>query len=241
MRQLIHGDCLESMRSMETGSFAGVVTSPPYNLRTGGAMKTGNSAKWTNSALQHGYADHEDAMHYDDYCKWQNEVLRECWRLIDDEGAIFYNHKWRIQKGRLQQHPKIIRSSSRPPDHHLAASRRDQLQQLLLPADLRGHLPVSEKGVPLVAQATGAGRRVDDPARNPDGASSPVPRPTRSAMRGRDRARPDTRPVHGERHDRRGMRAVKVRFRRHRQVGSLRPNGVRSDGSRRARTEDVLT
>lgn len=29
------------------------------------------------------------------------DVLSECWRLISDKGAIFYNHKPRIQNGNL--------------------------------------------------------------------------------------------------------------------------------------------
>ncbi|WP_412707826.1 hypothetical protein [Candidatus Rickettsia kedanie] len=29
-------------------------------------------------------------------------------RIISNDGAIFYNHKWRVQKGILQDHQDII-------------------------------------------------------------------------------------------------------------------------------------
>jgi DNA modification methylase len=36
------------------------------------------------------------------YVEWQKQVLLECWRLLSDRGAIFYNHKPRIQDGELK-------------------------------------------------------------------------------------------------------------------------------------------
>ena len=33
--------------------------------------------------------------------EWIRNVLRESWRLLSDDGAIFMNHKPRIQKGQL--------------------------------------------------------------------------------------------------------------------------------------------
>ena len=32
------------------------------------------------------------------------------WRLIDDNGAIFYNHKWRVQNGLIQDRREIVNS-----------------------------------------------------------------------------------------------------------------------------------
>jgi modification methylase len=40
-------------------------------------------------------------MAHDEYVAWMRDVLSECWRLISDKGAIFYNHKPRIQNGHL--------------------------------------------------------------------------------------------------------------------------------------------
>jgi site-specific DNA-methyltransferase (adenine-specific) len=48
------------------------------------------------------YDGHDDAMPYPEYVTWQKEVLMACWRLLSDTGAIFYNHKPRVQDGQLQ-------------------------------------------------------------------------------------------------------------------------------------------
>lgn len=100
--QLHQGDCLEVMRSLPDKSFDLVFTSPPYNLRntTGGGFS--ERSKWRNAAIQNGYASHTDNMAHDDYVAWQHEVLIECWRLLTDDGAIYYNHKPRPQGGVLQ-------------------------------------------------------------------------------------------------------------------------------------------
>ena len=87
-----------------------VVTSPPYNLKnsTGNGMKCGKGGKWSNAALINGYATYDDCMPYDEYCKWQKNCLAEMFRLIKDDGAIFYNHKWRVQAGLIQDRHEIV-------------------------------------------------------------------------------------------------------------------------------------
>jgi modification methylase len=42
------------------------------------------------------------------YIQWQKDILKECFRLIKDDAAIYYNHKWRVQKGLYQQRLEII-------------------------------------------------------------------------------------------------------------------------------------
>lgn len=107
---IIHGDCLEMMRKIESGTINLVITSPPYNLRnsTGNGMKDGRGGKWANAALINGYAEHEDNMPYEEYVEWQRACLSEMLRLISDDGAIFYNHKWRVQGGIWQDRHEII-------------------------------------------------------------------------------------------------------------------------------------
>lgn len=104
------GDCLEIMRSFEDSCLDLVVTSPPYNLKnsTGNGMKDGRGGKWANAALQNGYENYDDAMPYEDYCSWQRNCLNEMMRLIKEDGAIFYNHKWRVQNGLLQDRHEIL-------------------------------------------------------------------------------------------------------------------------------------
>lgn len=99
---VINGDCLDEMRKLESGSVDIIVTSPPYNLGEGqGGFPTKNG-KWRRAKLRDGYDGHSDAMPYADYVEWQKEFLRECWHLIPEDGAIFYQHKNRVQKGVLR-------------------------------------------------------------------------------------------------------------------------------------------
>lgn len=106
----ICGDVIEVMKKIPDGSVDLVVTSPPYNLKnsTGNGMKDGRGGKWANAALQNGYSHHEDAMPHEEYVKWQRACLEEMMRVIPEDGAIFYNHKWRVQGGLLQDRQDIV-------------------------------------------------------------------------------------------------------------------------------------
>ena len=108
----IHGgDCIEVMGKMPPGSVDLVVTSSPYNLRnsTGNGMKDARGGKWRSAALLDGYDGFDDAMPYDQYVKWQRECLTAMMRLLRDDGAVFYNHKWRVQNGLLQDRSEIVK------------------------------------------------------------------------------------------------------------------------------------
>lgn len=115
---IYHGRAEDVLPTLDTGSVDMVFTSPPYNLgnTTGGGFAAplghytvndrlggrGNRfGKWSGGSLASGYGTHDDAMPHDEYVAWQHAVLRECWRLLSDAGAIFYNHKPRVLGGRL--------------------------------------------------------------------------------------------------------------------------------------------
>jgi site-specific DNA-methyltransferase (adenine-specific) len=110
LNKIVCGDCIDVMQKMPDKSIDLVVTSPPYNLKnsTGNGMKNGNGGKWSNAALMNGYKDHDDCMPHNDYVAWQRKCLTEMMRLIADDGAIFYNHKWRVQGGLLQDRSDIV-------------------------------------------------------------------------------------------------------------------------------------
>lgn len=110
VNQVHCGDCITIMNQMPVGSIDLVVTSPPYNLRnsTGGGLRNGSGGKWQNAALLNGYTDSDDAMPYDEYVTWQRNCLTAMMRLLPETGAIFYNHKWRVQGGLLQDRHEII-------------------------------------------------------------------------------------------------------------------------------------
>lgn len=104
------GDAVELMNRMPAGSVDLCVTSPPYNLRnsTGNGMKDGRGGKWQSAQLINGYETHSDDMPHDEYVKWQRECLTAMMRVIREDGAIFYNHKWRVQAGLLQDRHDIV-------------------------------------------------------------------------------------------------------------------------------------
>lgn len=104
------GDCLKLLEKMPAASVGVIVTSPPYNLRnsTGNGMKDGRGGKWENAKLIEGYADHDDAMPHEQYVKWQRECLTAMMRILREDGAIFYNHKWRVQGGLWQDRADIV-------------------------------------------------------------------------------------------------------------------------------------
>lgn len=109
--KILHGDCLDKLRSIPSESIRVVVTSPPYNIKnsSGNGLKNGYKGKWPNAALQGGYDGHDDCMDHNEYVAWQRECLTEMMRVIRPDGAIFYNHKWRVQKGKWQNRNDIIR------------------------------------------------------------------------------------------------------------------------------------
>lgn len=108
--EIVLGDTVEVLKTLPTNSIELVVTSPPYNLKnsTGNGMKDGRGGKWKNARLVHGYSDHDDCMPHDEYVSWQRKCLTEMMRVVKDDGAIFYNHKWRVQGGLLQDRQDIL-------------------------------------------------------------------------------------------------------------------------------------
>ncbi len=108
--KLLIGDSIEIMKTMPSASIDLVVTSPPYNLKnsTGNGMKNGSKGKWSNAKLMNGYSNYDDCMPHEEYVTWQKNCLKEMFRLIKEDGAIFYNHKWRVQGGILQDRQDIV-------------------------------------------------------------------------------------------------------------------------------------
>ena len=112
LNKFINGRCEEVMSRMPDECVDLIVTSPPYNLRnsTGNGMKDGRGGKWSNAALLKGYEDAEynDNLPHEEYVAWQRECLTQMMRVLKPNGAIFYNHKWRVQAGLLQDRQDIV-------------------------------------------------------------------------------------------------------------------------------------
>lgn len=109
--KIICEDSLTIMKEMPDECIDLVVTSPPYNIKnsTGNGMnECTTSGKWAGAALQNGYSHYNDNMPKKEYAQWQHNCLKEMFRLIKNDGAIFYNHKWRVQGGVMQDRSDII-------------------------------------------------------------------------------------------------------------------------------------
>ena len=104
------GDCIDLMNQMPEASVNLIVTSPPYNIKnsTGNGLKNGSGGKWPQAELIRGYANHDDAMPHEAYVAWQRNCLEAMMRVLSEDGAIFYNHKWRVQGGLLQDRADIV-------------------------------------------------------------------------------------------------------------------------------------
>lgn len=81
--KLFLGDVLEVLKQMPSDSVDMIFTSPPYNI----GLK---DRKDTNIAT---YDNWDDDLDYQNYCKWQIDILNECYRIVKDGGVLFYNHK----------------------------------------------------------------------------------------------------------------------------------------------------
>lgn len=103
-------DCVSLMNRLPAESVSVIVTSPPYNIKnsTGNGLKNGSGGKWPQAALLQGYEDHSDDMPYPEYVVWQRKCLEAMMRVLKHDGAIFYNHKWRVQNGLIQDRAEIL-------------------------------------------------------------------------------------------------------------------------------------
>ena len=102
---VVNGDCLEVMRQLPDGCIDLAVTSPPYNIG-GRGMAPGYVHKSRKLHVE-GYKGYSDSMPQGEYVKWQRDVMAEVMRLLKDDGAFFYNHKYFIRKGLLMERHDI--------------------------------------------------------------------------------------------------------------------------------------
>jgi site-specific DNA-methyltransferase (adenine-specific) len=80
-------DCLEGLKKIKENSIDIIITSPPYNL--GNNHHTGTKK----------HNPYKDNMPESEYQNWQIEIINECFRVLKNNGSMFYNHKNRIKDG----------------------------------------------------------------------------------------------------------------------------------------------
>ena len=96
LNKIYNEDCLKGMKKIEDKSINCIVTSPPYNL--GGDFHTFVDGK----RITYGdYKGFKDKIPETEYKQSQIEVLNECYRILNNDGFMFYNHKNRIINGSL--------------------------------------------------------------------------------------------------------------------------------------------
>lgn len=103
-----HCDALGLLKALPDKSIKLIVTSPPYNLRNrvSGGLKKGG--KWMQELIENGYDNYSDNLPRSEYIDWQRAILSESMRVLKDNGAIFYNHKPRVQNGLIESPQEII-------------------------------------------------------------------------------------------------------------------------------------
>lgn len=114
--RLVTGHSLQWLKAQPSRSVSIFFFSPPYNKRRPGGDKCGGDI-W-NAQLAEGYASFGDDMNHADYVAWMHDLLTECWRVLKEDGAIFFQHKDQPFKGRLLTPEELI------PDHVLTHLRQ---------------------------------------------------------------------------------------------------------------------
>ena len=91
-------DVLEGLKQLDDESIDLIITSPPYNkVGLNGITKGGNWSK----TIDYNGSTNNDKMNEEDYQEWQINVLNECYRVLKNDGSLFYNHKNRIHNGEI--------------------------------------------------------------------------------------------------------------------------------------------
>ncbi len=104
--RLVTGHSLQWLKAQPSRSVSIFFFSPPYNKRRPGSKNLTGSI-W-NAQLADGYASFGDDLTHADYVAWMHDLLAECWRVLKDDGAIFFQHKDQPFKGRLLTPEELI-------------------------------------------------------------------------------------------------------------------------------------
>ena len=91
-------DVLDGLRSLPDKSIDLIITSPPYNKV--GLQGNRKGQKWYKT-IDYDDDPNNDNMPEEEYQRWQVDILNECFRVLKDDGSMFYNHKNRINKGEI--------------------------------------------------------------------------------------------------------------------------------------------
>jgi adenine-specific DNA-methyltransferase len=79
MNQIINGDSLEVMKTLDSGSIQLIITSPPYNIGK----------------------EYEKIINLEEYKSWIREYVKEFYRLMNDTGSVVFQVGNYVNKGRV--------------------------------------------------------------------------------------------------------------------------------------------
>ena len=98
--RLVTGESLQWLKAQPSKSISIFFFSPPYNKRLRRKRGSREGGTWSGAALLvDGYASYSDDMPHDLYVHWMHDLLTECWRVLKDDGAIFFQHKDQQYRG----------------------------------------------------------------------------------------------------------------------------------------------
>ncbi len=103
---LYHGDCEQVLSEFANPAVQIVVTSPPYNMglvpggNGHGMYRPGASSK--GGRFRDGYGQVGDNLPQDEYDTLHRRILGLLWKAISEDGAIFWNHRQRVEHGKAR-------------------------------------------------------------------------------------------------------------------------------------------
>lgn len=108
--ELLQGDCLDTLKILESDSINTIVTSPPYNKKGLSGKKTIGNQLWKKFNID--YNQYDDNMPEKDYQEWMVSVLNEMFRIIKPNGSLFFNHKPRRHDNKVYLPSTFIEKSN---------------------------------------------------------------------------------------------------------------------------------
>lgn len=106
LNKIYNEDCLKTLSRIPDCSVNLIITSPPYNKNF--YTKKAKINKYNTSNFRTiDYDSYDDNLEPNDYEQWQTILLKECCRVLKEDGSIFYNHI-DILNNHNTIHPKFV-------------------------------------------------------------------------------------------------------------------------------------
>tara|TARA_R100001015_G_C4609500_1_gene164787 strand:- start:40 stop:780 length:741 start_codon:yes stop_codon:yes gene_type:complete len=91
VNKIYNEDCITTMSKIQDNSINCIITSPPYNKGYWSKNRNINNGFKTKSR-RIDYGTFNDNLKPETYEEQQKKVIKECLRILKDDGSMFYNH-----------------------------------------------------------------------------------------------------------------------------------------------------